>query len=225
MMRQYRADGRIQRYKDLINRLHQETDGAIQHVPIGEDHPLPSPQPADYTILFTDYTRLMRLVPTFQWLHSELETQVINSKKWGAGGRIGDGSMEKYHQQRLQSGYAELGKLLKQGQEMLEATGRTVGLIQAQREQERAVMEQAWLAQQERLTLLFTVLGVALATAEFITADVVADILQLVFGISITEETVGVLVLLPVAGQLLIMAIIGGIAWVVVARWQRRGRG
>jgi membrane protein implicated in regulation of membrane protease activity len=79
------------------------------------------------------------------------------------------------------------------------------------------------MCQQEWLALLFTILGVALATAEFITADVVADILQLIWGISITEETVGVLVLLPVAGQLLIMAIIGYIAWVVVARWQRRG--
>ncbi len=162
----------------------------------------------------------MRLVPTFQWLHSELETQVINSETWGAGGHIGDGedgNLEKYHQQRLQRGYAELGKLVKQGQEMLEAAGRAVGLVQAQREQERLVMEQERLAQQERLALLFSVLGVALATAEFITADVAADVFQLVFGISITEETVGVLVLLPVAGQLLIMAVIGGIAWVVVA--------
>ena len=228
MMRQYRTDGRIQRYKDLINCLHQETDGAMQHVPLGEDQPIPSPHTPDYTILFTEYTRLMRLVPTFQWLHSELETQVINSKTWVAGGYIGDGedgTLERYHHQRLQSGYAELGKLIKQGQEMLEVAGRTVGLVQAQREQERLVMEQDRLAQQERLTLLFTVLGVALATAEFITADVVADILQLVFGISITEETVGVLVLLPVAGQLLIMAVIGGMAWVVGAWWQRRGRG
>jgi hypothetical protein len=216
LMRQYRAEGREGRYKQVVDLLHGASVtilGTSISLRPGETAPQPV-QVNDLTALFDEYVALLRLVPTFKRLRAALTEQVENTTRLAHP--IGTGDIVPHHAHNLQTGLVELDLLITQGQDMLDAASKAVDLVQAQ-------AEKASAHQQQHIAMRLGVLGVALAVPQIVTWEVACGwLVQWGWVQTCTDYRTQEPLFLQIAVVLLFV----GIAWwglPYVPRWRRQG--
>jgi hypothetical protein len=211
LLRQYRMEGWVGRYKMVLNRLYEATDSylsdSFELVP-GEREDVSDDDDVEIRTFEEEYPRLLRVVPALKRLRSSLSPQLQKFER--AVPREGIENIVAYHHSQLQKGYGSLEEGLRSGEESLTIATQVLELIRARQEQKRARQEQ-------KITLVLTVVGATVGLPELLPAETICAL----FGWQ-CQEWGFPMALAPVFVQVGIIILLSTSGWVAVKWWLQK---